>query len=539
MTNNKDFVDKEKILLMLLPFWAPLNPPLGITSLKSYLNEYRYQVTTIDVNIESDIWGMRTKYIKVLQSFVPNNRMGNFNMISYDVFMSHLMVHLHYQDMQQYQNIVQMIVAKNFFIDLNDIQTQKLIQVVTIFYELLEKFLLEIFDREKPTIFGATVYNVTLAPSLFAFRLMKERDPNIKTVMGGGVYADLLSINSPNFELLLEKAPYVDTFIVGEGEVQFLEYLRGNLPDKRVYTINDLQGNQLDLAETKIPDYSDLDLDKYTQLASYASRSCPFQCSFCSETVQWGKYRKKKATQIIDELVTLQEKHGFSIFMLGDSLINPFVTPLAKEMIERKAKIYWDGYLRADKPVCKPEKTMLWRQSGFYRARLGIESGSQHVLDLMNKNITVEQIKKAISSLAQAGIKTTTYWVIGHPGETEEDFQATLDLIEECKYDIYEADFHPFYYFPTGQVNSEVWKEESGITALYPEEALELLITQTWFLNTKPTREEIYDRVCRFEEHCAKHNIPNPYSLREIFLADERWKELHENAVPSLIELIS
>ncbi|MCP4146761.1 MAG: hypothetical protein GY757_03330, partial [bacterium] len=135
-----------------------------------------------------------------------------------------------------------------------------------------------------------------------------------------------------------------------------------------------------------------------------------------------------------------------------------------------------------------------------------------------------------------AGIKTTTYWIVGYPGETEEDFRQTLALIEEMKDNIYEADCNPFSYFLTGQVNSQQWRNGEKPIPLYPEEAKNMLISQTWMLDCNPTREETYSRLNRFVQHCKKLEIPNPYSVYEIYNADLRWKNLHRNAVPSIVE---
>ena len=169
-----------------------------------------------------------------------------------------------------------------------------------------------------------------------------------------------------------------------------------------------------------------------------------------------------------------------------------------------------------------------------YRVRLGVESGSQHVLDAMNKKITPELTKKALFSLANAGIKTTTYWVIGHPGETEEDFLQTLQLLEETKNDIYEAECNPFIFGYTGQGKSDQWKNNRAL--LYPEEAKEVLILQSWKIADSPSREETYKRMNRFVQCCDSLGIPNPYSLKEIYQADKRWKQLHKNAVPNLVD---
>jgi radical SAM superfamily enzyme YgiQ (UPF0313 family) len=219
-----------------------------------------------------------------------------------------------------------------------------------------------------------------------------------------------------------------------------------------------------------------------------------------------------------------------------DSLLNPIITELAKVLLEKDVSIYWDGYLRADKHVCNIDNTLLWRRGGFYRARLGVESGSRRVLESMNKKITPGQIKEAIFSLSYAGIKTTTYWVIGYPGETEEDFQQTLDLIEELKDEIYEADCNGFIYFLTGQAHSKEWADQNKSIPLYSDKAKSMLMSNTWILDCEPSREETFKRVNRFVLHCKRLGIPNPYSLHDVYLADERWTHLHENAVPPLVQ---
>jgi radical SAM superfamily enzyme YgiQ (UPF0313 family) len=228
---------------------------------------------------------------------------------------------------------------------------------------------------------------------------------------------------------------------------------------------------------------------------------------------------------------------GSRLFMMSDLLLNPVVEDLSRVIRESETSLYWDGCLRAEKHVCSVENTLAWRRGGLYRARIGCESGSQRVLDLMRKRISVEQIKSALSSLAEAGIQTTTYWVIGFPGETEADFRETLDIIEEMKDDIYEAECRPFYYYLTGQSGSDFFTKERTSIPLYPGKAEEMLMFQTWFLDGEPSREEAYRRVNRFVRYCRELGIPNPYSLKDTYDADERWKHLHRNAVPSLAEI--
>ena len=164
----------------------------------------------------------------------------------------------------------------------------------------------EIIDRdlkEKPDVLGISVFKGSLPASLFAFKLAKEHNPRLTTVMGGGVFADQLAPGSPDWDLFLEKNPFIDKIIIGEGELLFLKLLRNELPGaQKIFTLGDINGEILNISSLEIPDFSGFDLNYYPALAAYTSRSCPFQCNFCSETVRWGKYRKKDAEQVVSEI---------------------------------------------------------------------------------------------------------------------------------------------------------------------------------------------------------------------------------------------
>ncbi|MCX6581122.1 MAG: radical SAM protein [Candidatus Aminicenantes bacterium] len=530
---------QEKIVLAVMPFWAPLIPPMGIGCLKSYLAANGYLVKAVDANVEPRFREIEDRYFEHLKEMIPVKNQGNIYNIGTQVMSRHMMARFHYSDENAYLQLVKQLVAKTFFTDPANDRIAVLNELMDTFYSLLDDYVRALLEKEKPTLLGLSTYNVTLPASLYAFKLAKEIDPGIKTLMGGGIFAGDLDIHSPNFTNFLERTPYIDKIMVGEGEQLFLKYLDGELPGaQRVYTLADLGNNVMDLSQAPVPDFSDLDTRYYTMLASYTSRSCPYTCSFCSEKVLWGKYRKKKVDQIVKELMYLSEKYKTQLFLLSDSLLNPVVNELSRAIIDSGLSLYWDGYLRVDDDACDPDITFQWRRGGFYRARLGLESGSPRILEAMGKKITPRQMKNAVTALALAGIKTTTYWVIGHPGETEADFQQTLDLVEEMKDELYETDCNPFYYYLTGQVQSDAWAGDNRAQLLYPPGADQMLMLQTWILDMPPTREETYRRLNRFVEHCTKLGIPNPYSLREIHSADERWKKLHTHAAPSLVEFL-
>jgi len=533
----KQNIKETKILLALLPFWTPLIPPTGISCLKGFLQEQGFGVEGLDASVEPGLKEFGNRYFNTLKAIVPENKQGNFYSIVNDVLRNHMMAHLDYENQGEYLDLVKILVYKTFYVDIDETVILNLVNIIAEFYHRLEGYFFDWLDKENPDVLGLSVYSDTLPASMFIFKRTREKYPHIRTVMGGGVFADLLAPGSPNLSFFLEKTGhYIDKVIIGEGEHLFLGWLQGELPQhQRVYTLADIGGETLDLTTVKPLDLWDFDLQKYPYLVSYTSRSCPFQCSFCSETVQWGRYRKKSPLQVVGELRELRHRHGSQLFLLSDSLLNPVIQGIARELIKSKESIYWEGWLRADRAVGDIRNTQLWRQGGFYHARIGAESGSPRVLKLMGKKITPEQIKNALFSLSQVGIKTSTLWIVGYPGETEQDFQQTMALIEELKDAIYEAEGTPFWYFLTGQSNSDEWAGKYKPGLLYPREAKDMLIAQTWIMDCEPGREETYKRLSRFAQHLSRLGIPNLYSLRDIYEADERWKKLHKNAVPELM----
>jgi len=536
----REFTINEKILLVLFPFWTPLIPPLGISCLKSHLKRNGYMVSLADANTNIEIIEQYHNYMVCLKRSMSEYKQGNFINTANHVIRNHMLVHLNCIDEELYLNLVKAIIEKHFYITVKDSLAKELRNIINKIFTNTSLLTNKLINEHNPTIVGISAFTGSLALSLFAARLIKENYHNIITVMGGGVFSDELSLESPNFDSFAKNAAYIDKIIVGEGELLFLKLLQNEFPkEKRIFTLKDIGNATMNISESSIPDFSGLEIDCYPQLAAYVSRSCPYQCSFCSETVQWGRYRRKEPKHIIDELMSLYKEYGSQLFLLGDSLLNPVIDDLANELCKNDTSLYWDGYLRADIHVCDKSKALLWRKGGFYRARIGVESGSQKILDLMDKKITPQQIKSAIRSLASAGIKTTTYWVIGHPEETEEDFKMTLDIISELSDDIYEAECNPFQFFLRGQVNSNKWCKENNIRLLYPKESEKIMITQTWVLNTEPSRDVIFDRICRFTDHCKKLGLPNPYSKMDSYFADERWRRLHKNAVPSMARFMN
>jgi radical SAM superfamily enzyme YgiQ (UPF0313 family) len=539
-TSENNQLKKDKILLVHLPYWIPLVPPMGIASLKDFIQKQREdcQVKTVDLNVEKQFKELYDRYYNVFRKYIPENRRGNFYHIGHDVLQQHMMAHINYRDETEYKKLVKILIDTIFFNDAGEEQVQEHIDIIREFYQRLENYFLELFKKEKPDVLGCTVFKGTLPAALFVYRLAKKTIPNIKTAMGGGIFISTLIQDTPDMEFFLEKTKdHVDKIIIGKGEYFLLKFLENKLPEsQRVFTIKDIKEDIPKPSSTGTPDLSDFIVRNYPYVIASASKGCLHKCSFCNSSIFYGDYQPKPISQTVAEMMKFHETYGSRLFFMTDALLNPIITDLTREIIKSGRSLYVDGYFRVDEKSRDIENTLLWRQGGFYRARLGVESGSQRVLDLMGKNITVDQTRESLAGLSYAGIKPTVYFVIGHPGETEEDFQQTLNLLDDIRNDIWQAECNPFYYY-SGQPAADKWAARRKL--LYPENAKDMLIIPTWIVEGEPSREEMYNRVIRFVNHCKKLGIPNPYSLEEIYEADERWKKLHRNAVPPLIELMN
>lgn len=534
--SREKFNKADKIVLMVLPFLTPLCPPMGISSLKAYLKPRGYNIKTFDVMTVMEIRQHCYEYFDTLESFIEEKKRAFYFNVALDVLTNNFMIHLSNPDESLYVDLVKKFVNNNFYTVISDEQALELKKKVGNFYDSLKEYVINLIKGEKPKLLGLSTYKGTLPASIFVSKLIKENFPEVEVFMGGPIFSQELHPSSPNFNRFLNSVPYIDRIFIGEGEILLYKFLENELEDKRVYELSDINNELIVVEDLPLPDFSDFSLANYPMLPTFTSRGCVCRCSFCAETVFWRKYRCKTVDKILKEFQHLYEQHKRRIFLLTDCLINPVIDELCDKMLENNLNFYWDVYFRVDKRAADIERVNKWRRGGFYRARLGVESGSPRMLGMMDKKINIEQIKTTLINLATAGIKTTTYWIAGHPGETEEDFQQTLDLLEELQDYIYEAECDPFRYFYFGQVNDDEWNE-GGNKTLYPEDAEDVLLTQTWTLNTTPSRPVAYDRLCRFKEKCKKLGIPNPYSVVEINEADNRWHRLHKNAVPYFMDL--
>ncbi len=513
------------ILLIKPPYFSPWTPPLGIGILKSFLERRGYRVRCLDFNTEPELWGMHHKYFGALQTLESVSTNDGYSKLWW-ILNAHMLAYANGAGPEDCAKVLRAITPL-YGITIDERVIGELVPLADRFFNGM-KALIDGVDFSGCSTVGTSTYTTSLGPSIFLLKNIKRDHPHVKTVMGGGVFADDLALESDNLHTLVREYDFIDHIVLGEGELLLLKLLEGELAHKRVISLADLRGTTLEMKDVPVPDFSDTNPGDYYHLSIEGARSCPFQCSFCSETIQWGEYRKKPTDLFTEQVCELARRYNNNSFFMGDSLMNPYINPFAARLIETKASILYDGYLRADKPVTNEKFVKRWADSGCYRVRLGIESAAARVLASMDKMTTPQVISDVLKTLANAGIRTTTYWIVGFPGETEDDFRETCEFIRRHHRFIYELEAHPYYYYPYGQIGSRLYE----CCSLYPEEVTDIIKFKVWdIVGAQPTRAERYDRLRRISKLASELGLPNIYTMAERFEAERRWHALYPTAV--------
>ena len=327
-------------------------------------------------------------------------------------------------------------------------------QVEEMGYPELER----VVASKRPDVVGITAMTFTLLDVIKTLEVVKRVDQGIRVVLGG-----------PHVHLYPEETiniPGVDYLVLGEGEMtlaqlleqmdhpQALEKIQG-----LVFRVNGRVVNTglapfiEDLDSLPFParhltpywKYSSLLAKRTPVTTMFTSRGCPYRCAFCDRPHLGKRFRARSASNVVDEMEECI-KLGIREFLIYDDTFTVDrrrVLDICEEIIERKLDIGWDFRARVD--TVDEELLVELKEAHCERIHYGVEAGTDKILKVLRKGITLEQAREVFRLTREVGISTLAYFMVGSPTETREDVMQTIEFAKELDPDfVHITIFTPF-----------------------------------------------------------------------------------------------
>jgi anaerobic magnesium-protoporphyrin IX monomethyl ester cyclase len=191
-----------------------------------------------------------------------------------------------------------------------------------------------------------------------------------------------------------------------------------------------------------------IDVNRYVQtwrdahgqgsLSFITARGCPYKCKWCSHQVFGMTHRRRKPIAVVDEVEWLLSTYQPDMVWIADDVFtihHGWLRTYAAEMRRRGLRIPFECISRADR--LSAEVSDLLAELGCFRVWIGSESGSQRILNAMERGVTVEQVQTAVSVCKTRGIQTGMFLMWGYEGEELQDIEATIDHVKRSDPDIF------------------------------------------------------------------------------------------------------
>ncbi len=294
----------------------------------------------------------------------------------------------------------------------------------------------ETLKEKKPDVIGFSIVHANRWGGIDIAKIARKVLPEVKIVFGG-IGTTFL------WEHLLKHFEEIDFAILGEGEHSFFNLVqcieKGDY--ERIEDIKEIAFRK----EGKIvkTDKADViqDLDQLPMPSKYfefqhlsSSRGCPANCTFCGSPKFWGRrVRFHSPDYFVEQMEQLYLK-GVTFFYVSDdtfTMRTDRVIQICKKIIEKNLKITWFAISRVNHVN---EEMLCWmRKAGCIQISYGVESGSEKIRAMLNKDIKTDDIKRAFAMTIGYGILARAYFIYGSPGENGKTIQETIDLINEIK----------------------------------------------------------------------------------------------------------
>lgn len=421
-----------------------------------------------------------------------------------------------------------------------------------------DKDTLDLIASFKPGFVGFSVTTPNVSDASNVSTMVKKEFPGITTIIGGPH-----CIGEPI--LTLEKCPSIDILARGEGENTMLELANGRaLPEVTGINYRNKNGEIVsnpdrelieNLDDLPMPARHLLKMSSYLRPSRFTSRNlslrtthiftargCPFRCHYCAGPISFsGKVRYHSPARVASEIEHLISEYSIEalyfaedMFLANKKRAREVLSLFIEKGINKKIK--WMAQLSTN--IVDKEYLELMKAAGCVHVEYGFESGSQRILDLMNKKTTVAKNLAAVKMTNEVGLRFQGNIIAGYPGETEDDFRQTIDFLKKTK--PHNIGFNLFMPLPGSFIYNKL--KEDGKQILDWDSIGDPTTAQINYADMPKSKfEELY-LTARFKVilpinlyYFIKDNLKHP--LRMIYIGATQFKGVLVKTVRAMLRL--
>ena len=350
----------------------------------------------------------------------------------------------------------------------------------------------------RPHYVGITLFTVGVWQAAELSRRIKAACPDIKILVGGP------HISSMGYETL-KRFPEFDVAVVGEGEVilsQLLRKLDNNQSPRDVPNIIYREDGEVKLTRhesIRVP-MDELPPPAWDLLPAFprayipmvysyprgpvgtiaASRGCPFHCKFCDTSTFGAAVRAYSPQKVFEQMVHLKERWGVNHVLFVDDLFvasRKRTEELCRLIVKNRLKMTWTCSARVD--CVRPDLLKIMKKAGCWEIEFGLESGSNELLQKMEKQARVERGEQAVNWTHQAGIRTKGLFMLGYPGENAQTIQLTKEYVARLPMHVMNlTKFTPYPGSPIYQelygtkIREDHWERMNGMNFVWAPDGI-------------------------------------------------------------------
>ncbi|MFH1210169.1 MAG: radical SAM protein [archaeon] len=357
-----------------------------------------------------------------------------------------------------------------------DISNVKILDCIKENYSIKDYFSFLLKNKDINVV-GFQCYTVDLNTVKELIKITRNNIKDVVIILGGP-HVSLDPIGSMNYLM-------PDFCFCGEAEIGFTNLIKKlsgvNINFKDVPGLVYKENNRIKINENKLVENLDeYEIDwelfsieeyplaphgafckQYPIAPLIVTRGCPFQCNYCgAHLISGRKIRAHSVDYVINQIEFLHKKYHIKEIHIEDdnfTINRKFVVEFCNKLINKNLGITFTfpNGIRLD--TLDSDMIKLMKRAGLYAVSVGIESGSDRILRLMNKNLTTSKIKEKVDLLTNEGLDVVGFFIVGYPGETINDINKTIDFA--CLLKLKRATFSAFKPFPGTLIYNELVKK--------------------------------------------------------------------------------